>query len=433
MQRLSFAHLASLTAAALVLLATHSAHAQRPASGALTVDAAVRIAVSQSPAVRAAQSRLDAAAAGLRGARAPLGLQAELAPGVGFTNGNSLLALPLDIGGLRPAQVRVAGGEREAAEATLNQTRLRAAAEVRLAYFDLARTRAAESAANEALGLARQIADIVRRRVDLGEAPAVQATRARIEVARAEQEAARARGEGRGRLAALNLLLGRAPQAATALAEGLVVPAEPPPTATLRERALAQRPDLVALRALVAARQGDVAVARARRRPTLSAELASDIWSLDRDPFTSRNLGFQARLTFPLFEQGRLGAEVDRTSALARAQEADLAAALRAVEVEIERAQGDAAAAREVALGYQQIILPQTVELLTATRSGFERGLISFVEVLDAQRVVRQTQTEYLSALYEAVRAGAALDLALGGVPTNTSPPTPVLPKGQRP
>ena len=420
--------------AVLVLVLTGSARALSPPPGGLSADATVRLALAQSPAVRAAQSRLEAATAGLRGARAPHGLQVELAPGVGFTNGNSLLALPLDIAGLRPAQVRVAGGEREAAAASLHQARLQAAAEARVAFFDLARARAAESAATEAADLARQVQEIVRRRVELGEAPAVQATRARIEVARAEQEAVRARGEARGRLGALNLLLGRAPQAATILSEGLTLPAVPASTARLRERALQQRPDLAALRALVAARQGDVAVARARRRPTLSAELASDIWSLDRgDPFQSRDLGFQARLTFPLFEQTRLGADVDRASALARAQEADLAAGLRAVEVEIERAQADADAAREVALGYQQAILPQTEELLTATRSGFASGLVSFAEVLDAQRVVRQTRTEYLSALYEAVRAAAALDVAVGNLPNGVSSPLPVPPKETRP
>ena len=180
------------------------------------------------------------------------------------------------------------------------------------------------------------------------------------------------------------------------------------------------------------ARRGDVEVARARTRPTLSAELATDIWSLDRsgDSFRSRNLGFQARLSFPLFDR-RSGAAVVRTAALARAQEAELAAGLRAVTLEVERARADLTAAREVALGYQQNILPQTVELLTATRSGFERGLVSFVEVLDAQRVVRQTRTEYLTALYDAVRASAALDLAHGA--TYLPSPRTALPKDPLP
>ena len=414
-------------------MAAGSARAQNLEANALTVDAAVRLAVAQSPAVQAAQSRLEAASAGLRGARAPFGLQAELAPGAGFTNGNSLLALPLDIGGIRPAQVRVAGGERAAAIATLDQARLQAAAQARVAYWDLARARATESAAAAAADLARQIRDTLRRRVELGEAPVVQVTRAQIEMARAEQETARARGEARARLATLNLLLGRAPEAETALSDSLVIPSDPAPAAELRQRALAQRPELAALRGLVAARQGDVDVARARRRPALSAEMASDIWSLDRNPFQSRDFGFQARLSLPLFDQRRLGAEVERTNALARAQEAELAAGLRDITVEVERSRADLIAAREVALGYQQTILPQTEELLTATRSGFERGLVSFVEVLDAQRVVRQTQTEYLTAVYDAVRASAALDLALGNVALETSSPGPASPKGQTP
>lgn len=85
--------------------------------------------------------------------------------------------------------------------------------------------------------------------------------------------------------------------------------------------------------------------------------------------------------------------------------------------MEIERAAAELAAAREVALGYQATVLPRTQELLQATRAGFDSGLTSFLEVLEAQRLARLTQTEYLNALFEATRARIALDRALGAVP----------------
>src|SRR5688500_13534832 len=66
----------------------------------LTEAEAVALAVRQSPAVAAARSRLEAAAASVRGARAPFNPQAEVAPGVGFTNGNALLSQQFDISGL---------------------------------------------------------------------------------------------------------------------------------------------------------------------------------------------------------------------------------------------------------------------------------------------------------------------------------------------
>jgi outer membrane protein TolC len=91
------------------------------------------------------------------------------------------------------------------------------------------------------------------------------------------------------------------------------------------------------------------------------------------------------------------------------------------VQVELERAAAALAAAREVALGYQSGILPRTEELLRSTRAGYEAGLTSFLEVLEAQRVARQTQAEYQAALFEAIRARIALDRALGVVPGLTT------------
>jgi cobalt-zinc-cadmium efflux system outer membrane protein len=383
----------------------------------LSAEEAVRVALEQHPAVAAAASRVEAAEADVRGARAPFNPQGELAPGVGFTNGNALLSQQIDIGGRRSAETRAASGLRAAAQAQLDLARLQVAAEARTAYYALVRARAVEAAATEAAALARQIRDVVRRRVEIGEASQVQATRAGIEVARSEQEVARARGEERGRLAALNLLLGRAAEAPLAPSDALEVPEAPAPGGELLEQAQRQRPEVAAARGLIEARRGEVAVARAQRRPELFAEVAADVWSLDRDPFNSRNLGFQARLSFPLLDRGRLRAGVDRAQAGLREQEAELAATTRALNVEIQRAAADLAAAREVALNYQTAILPPTQELLRATRAGFETGLTSFLEVLEAQRVARLTQTEYLNALMESNRARIALDRALGAVP----------------
>jgi outer membrane protein, heavy metal efflux system len=386
-------------------------------AGRLTAEEAVRLAVEQNPAVTAARSRLEAATAGVRGARAPHNPQAELAPGVGFTNGNALLSQQFDISGRRSAQGLAAEGLRLSAEAELNVARLQAAAEARSAYFDLARAVAVQGAAEEAAALARQIRDLVRRRVEIGEAPQVQVTRAEIEVARAEQELARARGEARGRQAVLNVLLGRSAHALLTPAEVLALPEAPPSGAELVRQAVQQRPELAVIQGRVQARQGEVAVARSLRRPELFADFATDIWSLDRDPLQSRNLGLQARLAFPLLDRGRLRAAVDQARAGVREQEAALQAARRTLTVEVERGATELMAAREVAVNYQTTILPRSLELLGATQRGFEVGLSTFLEVLEAQRLVRQTQVEYQNALFDAVRARIALDRSVGAVP----------------
>lgn len=413
----------------LVALFCSAGAAQAQTLPALSVEEAVRLALAQSPSVTAARSRVEAAEAGIQGARAPYNPQAELAPGVGFTNGNALLSQQFDISGRRSAQTRVARGLRQTAEAELEAVQLHVAAEARSAYFDLARSGAILRSAEETVTLASQIRNLVRRRVEIGDAPQVQATRADIEVARAEQEVSRARGEVRGREAVLNLLLGRSATEALVIGDVLTLP-EALPAGELAQQAVDNRPELAGLRGRVQAQQGEVAVARSQRRPELFADFASDAWSLDRDNLRSRNLGFQARLSFPLWDRGRIRADEARARAGVREQEAELSAATQALRREVERTAAEVSAAREVALNYQSTILPRSQELLRVTRAGFEAGLSTFLEVLEAQRVVRQTQVEYQNALFDAVRARISLDRALGAAPGLTpAAPSPRSPK----
>ncbi|MBM3457943.1 MAG: TolC family protein, partial [Armatimonadetes bacterium] len=204
-----------------LLLAAQAAGA---AEGGLTVAEAVRLGREQSPAVTAARARLAAGKAGVRAAGAPLPLQAELAPGVGFTNGNAFLSRPFDLAGRRTAQRRVAEANRAVLAAEVDRVELVSAADVRLAYAELVRAEAAGRAAGEAVELAREIRDRVARRVELGEAARVQLVRAEIELVRVEQDRVRALGEGVGRRSGLNLLLGRAADAPLTPVDPLVLP-----------------------------------------------------------------------------------------------------------------------------------------------------------------------------------------------------------------
>jgi cobalt-zinc-cadmium efflux system outer membrane protein len=406
-----------LTTLVCLFLSVRGVAAAPADDGQIDVTGAIRLALAQSPTVRAGRHRLEAAEASLRRARSAARPTVELAPGVGFTNGNALLAQEIDIAGRRGAASRVAAGDREAAAAEFSLARLQAAADAQLSYFDLVRAEGGVDAAEEAATLARRIAESVRRQVEAGLAPPIQATRAEIEVARAEGELLRAAGDRRARAAALNLRFGRSPEAAVVPVDALPLPAAPASGRELTERALAQRPDLQIARARLEARRGSVEAARAQGRPFLAAEVPADIWSLDRDPFQSEDLGFQVRLSMPLFAGSVRRAEVDRARASVREGEAELETETRAAAIEIARAAAELEAARSVALTYQERILPRSQELLSASERGFEQGLSSYLEVLEAQRVARQTRSEGLVALFEAVRARIALDRALGTLP----------------
>ena len=383
----------------------------------VTAEDAVRRAVAASPAVRAAQSRIDAAESALRAARAPFGVTAEAAPGIGFTNSIAALLHRIDIGGRRAAASAAAEGEVAKVRAGLETARLQEAAEARTAYFDLVRARAVESGARESAKVVEQLRDLVRRRVEIGEAPAIQATRAEIEAARAQQEVLRAAGEARGLEAALNVRLGNPPDTALRTSDAFPPP-ETRTAAQLSGDAIRRRPEIAEAQGRIAARRGDVTVARAQGGPELFAELATDFWSVDRrESWNSRNVGIQARFSFPLVDGGAIRNNVRRAEAGVREQDAELAVITRQITMEVERAYAEARSANEVVANYQRTILPRTEDLLRATRTGFETGLSSFLEVLEVQRSARMTLAEYQSALFAAARSRIQLERATASIP----------------
>ena len=383
----------------------------------------MRIVSSRSPVLAAAERRLDASNAILRGAGAPYATRVEVAPGVGTTNGNALVSRRIDIGGTLSARRRQATSERDALLAEVAVLRQQVVLETQTAYYDLVRARANETAARETVQLAEQVQSIIRRRVELGEAPTVQATRAEIEVARAEQETLRARAEAEARAAVLNRLLGRPREQPLTLQEGITLPEAPASSPDeMLVVAVTRRPAITVAQERLAARRGEVEVARSLLKPTLFAEVASDFWSLNRRPFRGNGLGIQARLSFPLGHDRTGRAEVERARASVAEGEAELEGVRRSIALEIEGAAATLSAAQKVARNYEQTLLPRTRELHNATRSGFESGLVSFLEVLEALRVLRTVQVERQNALFEALRARLALDAALGLNPLTANP-----------
>jgi outer membrane protein TolC len=386
----------------------------------LDLPEAVRRGLASSPSIQAAQERVAAARAAVSRARAGFNPEVELAPGLGFTNGNNLLSQRFDIGGVRAAQTAVAQAELESALADLQAATQTRAAEISSAYYNLVRSRAEAAVVSSSADLAARLVDLVKKRVQIGEAAEVQATRAEIEALRVQQELVRARGSVETRLAVLRALLGDESLTVEAIPLELPAPSAAPTVSEVLTQALANRADISHARSLIAAARAEVGLARANRKPTLHAGVAADIWSLDRNPFQSQNFGLQAFLSFPLFDRGSLRAEDQRNQALVRAAEAELAAAERTVRLEVTRSLGELAARRTVADNYRTQILPAADRLVKISIAGYEAGLTTLIDVLDAQRTARVTQTEYLSALYEAALAELELRRATATLAPST-------------
>jgi cobalt-zinc-cadmium efflux system outer membrane protein len=352
-----------------------------------------------------------------------------------------LLSQPLDLFGRRRALARVAAAElrRQTAESTGAERALVVA--VKNAAFDLYAAQEAEALADVQAEVAGIFRTAAARRAELGDVPAVQVQRAELEVLRAANELSKTRSERLARLAALNLLIGAAPQtplrvalpeflaqsqqlrarpAAFGQAESMP-PAEPlkaaAPTAIdiglwreqLLPQALRERSDIVAAEATVQARRAQADAVRRERLPGVELQAR-------RSSFFGRegSYAFRAAISLPLFDFGSLKGERRAAEAEAQAGEAALAQLRSQAATQIEQALLRLEQNRRSVESFRSGILPISIDLLRKTQIGYAQGASSYLEVLDAQRTLRQVQVEYLQALIAGKTGEAALETALG-------------------
>jgi cobalt-zinc-cadmium efflux system outer membrane protein len=131
---------------------------------------------------------------------------------------------------------------------------------------------------------------------------------------------------------------------------------------------------------------------------------------LDQGPGNSVRTG----VIFPLWDRGRLRAMRAEARAAVGAGEADLAEALRRVDLELQVAYNQALQAEVRLQRYRSGQLEQARTLADLAQFGYENGHTSYLELLDAQRVFNETRAGYIRALADAARARLALERAAG-------------------
>ena len=391
----------------------------------LTLDEAVRLAMSNSPAVFQARANLVVAESQLQEARAAYlpkvsgsagydrskaysrpATEAANAYNAGLSLGQDLLSF-----GRNEAALREARAQREAAAAQLRSAVNTAAYTARIDYFDLVRAQAllvieVENVRDFAVHL-----DQVRTMAELG-------TRIRYDITKAEVDLGNAR---LGALAASNtLLLARAALGRVlGLAEEFTSTiATPPPLlpapesrAALFIRARRNNPDLLALQFQAAAADAAVDFAVADLRPNLSFN-AGFSWGGGVFPL-GRGWSLGPSLDWSLFDGWRKTSVLDAATAQlqsSRSQIADreqqLFQDLTTALVQIQTARAES----EVA----EVVVRSARETLDLVMSRYRLGLATAVEVTDAETAVAQARAQQVQARHDELTAQASILLNTG-------------------
>jgi outer membrane protein TolC len=189
------------------------------------------------------------------------------------------------------------------------------------------------------------------------------------------------------------------------------------------------RPDVASAQATLEARQAQVQLLRRERLPVVELQAR-------RSAFFGRagSYGLRAVVTLPLFDFGSLKQERRAVEAEVRAQEATIRLLRSQVATQVEQALLRLQQQQQTVERYRTRIVPLTLDLLRKTQIGYAQGASTYLEVLEAQRTLRQVQTEYLQALVGTRTQEAALEGALGAAPpaevlgelTNPTGPAPL-------
>lgn len=343
---------------------------------------------------------------------------APLAGSVRWNNDARLAASwELDLFGRQRAALDAAIGQQRAAEADAQAARVLLVSQLAARWFALARQLEGQQLARQSLQQREQVLALVRQRIAAGLDTRVEQRQAEGLVAQSQVELeALAEGIARERHA-LAELSGQPPQALATLTASLAPLKSRPLPGTLGADLLGRRADLVAQRWRVEAALRDVDVARAQFYPNVNLVAFFGLSSLGLEKLLNagaRTFGAGPALRLPVFEGGRLRAQLSARSAEAdaavEAWNATLLRALREVADEVatlqaldrqQQAQAQATAAAEAAFA------------LALQR--YQAGLGNFLTVLSADGTVLAQRRAAAELKARHLGAEVALARALGG------------------
>ncbi len=383
----------------MIVFATSTSHGAET----LTLERALSLADTGNPRIRAAAAQADAAAAGITTARAFPNPDVEASAGRQRGRGSPAapegpaagigLVQPLDLPYLREPRIRGAEANVDARRLAFAEVRQSVRAEVRQAFFTVLRRKAELELAIENQRLLEDIGKRVEVRVRVGEAPKLEATRSQAETSVAVNAASASRLRVQQALSSLRATIGTPLPADIDVLDDGIEPAMPPALELLREEVLARHPSIGQARAEARRAQARLESERALRyaRPAIRT-------GLDRLPDSSVwTLG--VAVPIPLWDQ-RQGPIAEAASAV---READAVVEQRRVELigAIEAAYGRFQVANQTVGAYEGGILRQAEAALRVAESAYRFGERGFIDVLDAQRVLRSARIEYLGARFD--------------------------------
>lgn len=307
-----------------------------------------------------------------------------------------------------------ASGVEEAAYEITN----RVVRDLRRAYAELV----FNAEAQRLLSLTRQefriLADIARARHQVGLAVQNDVIDAQTELDRLQAQDLELEQEASTLQAEIRRLLGRPVDAAPVVAEAPALLPTPEPAAQLREAALANRPRLQALQAVVERNARTVDLMRREYYPDFDVRLqygqrdrAPD--GMPRDDMVSLTVG----VNLPIWRKSRLEPQVAEARAMRSQADSMLAAERLETLAALDAQLANARQWRSTAALYRDTVLPEVNAAVTSALAAYRVGRVDFLTLRQAELRVLEVATALAEAIAQHNVAVAEIDLLTGRRP----------------
>ncbi len=316
------------------------------------------------------------------------------------------LSWPIEIGGKRAARITSSERGRDVAlsDVAVRQSEIRAA--VIAAYFEVLTQQERVRLAQETTALASRATDAASKRVVAGKISPIEESKAKVAELGSKLELSQAQGELRATRQKLSLLWGNpVPRFERVQASEKTEVTNLSPE--LLEQRLSQSTYVKRAKFELQRRQALSQLERTKRIPDPTVN-----FGVKRSADVGNQVLLGITIALPVFDrnQGNLLESLKRED---KARD-ELSAVKLRLRGEVLMAFERLAIQRSEVDVLSRDVLPSVQAIYAAALKGFDAGKFSFLEVLDAQRSLIQTQAQYLRAVAETYRVSSDIDRLIG-------------------
>ena len=329
--------------------------------------------------------------------------------GVSVTERTITVEQPLEWLGKRTARQRAADAGVAGALAGMDETKVLVMTEVKGAFFQLLLAQQDAQLARENLKTVEDLVKLVSARVGTREAPKFELVKATVELQKTRKDLARADNALLVARAKLNTVTGKALGESFAIQGEFETVRSGLDLRVLTDQALDRHPALRRQQKAVEQAEFTIEQERASRMPNVAV-----IGQYHRE---AGDESVTAGLSVPLPLWYRRQGEIGTAMGAHRRAQAERARVQQELEQTITQHFQEVRTAQEQMQVFEQGLLYQAKEAFDIAQFSFRHGVASLLEVIDAQRVYRQTLLEYAQARADHSIALARLERAVGGLP----------------